>query len=231
MNLQRPKIVGIVQARLGSTRLPLKSLLNLRGLPIINWVTTRARQSQKLDQLIVATPDTSLDQVLLEHLQDGGIPCMAGPENDVLARFVKVARLCEADLVVRICADNPLIWGEAIDRLVDFYLAGHWDYAWNHIPRNNSWPDGLGAEIVSARLLEQLADKAQFPSQREHIFNYLWDNAADFKMGTFDPREAWLRRPDIKLDIDSPDDYLKLARLPLRPDMNAKEIAAMFPVA
>ena len=141
------RVVAIVQARLGSTRLPLKSLLTLRGLPIIDWVTQRLARARLLDGLIVAVPDTKLDRVLYEHLERRGVPVMAGPEEDVLARFALAAKQADAGLVVRVCADNPCIWGEAVDRLVAFYREGVCDYAYNHIPRNNLWPDGLGAEI------------------------------------------------------------------------------------
>lgn len=223
-----PKIVAIVQARLGSARLPLKSLLTFRGLPIINWVCQRLGQSKGLNEIIVAIPDTDLDRVLLDHLKQGSIACMTGPENDVLKRFTLAADSAQADLVVRVCADNPLIWGEAVDQLIDFYLNTDCDYAWNHIPRDNMWPDGLGAEIISAKLLRELDQKASLPGQREHCFNYIWDNREQFRMATFNPKDDYLCRPDIKLDIDSAEDFRRLALLPLSPNMDAKEIVAAW---
>ena len=220
------KVVAIVQARLGSTRLPLKSLLTLRGLPIIDWVTQRLARARRLDGLVVAVPDTALDRVLYEHLERRGVPVMAGPEDDVLARFALAAKQADAGLVVRVCADNPCIWGEAVDRLVDFYRAGGCDYAYNHIPRNNLWPDGLGAEILSRDLLDELDGRAKLPGQREHCLNYIWDNAESYRIATFDPVEPWLRRPDLRLDVDSAEDFRRLALLPLAPAMDAREIVA-----
>ncbi|MDE6734241.1 MAG: NTP transferase domain-containing protein [Desulfovibrio sp.] len=218
------KVVAIVQARLGSSRLPLKSLLTLRAVPIIDWVTQRLARSQRLDGLMVAVPDTELDRVLYEHLERRGVPVMAGPEEDVLARFAQAAKQTDAGLVVRVCADNPCIWGEAVDRLVDFYRKGGCDYAYNHIPRGNLWPDGLGAEILSRELLDELDSRAKLESQREHCLNYLWDNAESYRIATFDPEEAWLRRPELKLDVDSAEDFRRLALLPLSPGMDAREI-------
>ncbi|MBD5627383.1 MAG: NTP transferase domain-containing protein [Desulfovibrio sp.] len=218
------KVVAIVQARLGSSRLPLKSLLTLRGLPIIDWVTQRLARSRRLDGLMVAVPDTELDRVLYEHLARRGVPVMAGPEQDVLARFAQAAKQSDAGLVVRVCADNPCIWGEAVDRLVDFYRKGGCEYAYNHIPRGNLWPDGLGAEILSRELLDELDTRAKLPSQREHCLNYLWDNAGSYRIATFDPEEPWLRRPDLKLDVDSAEDFRRLALLPLSPAMDARAI-------
>lgn len=218
------KTVAIVQARLGSSRLPMKSLLCLHGYPLIDWVTQRLSTSRLLDRIIVATPDTPMDVVLRNHLHTRQITTMAGSEQDVLSRFCDAARLLEADTIVRVCADNPLIWGEAVDRLLLFYAVTPCDYAYNHIPRNNLWPDGLGAEVLSAELLFELERKATTPAQREHCLNYIWDNADDFRIATFDPEEPALRRPDIKLDVDTPQDFARLALSPLRIDMAADEI-------
>lgn len=220
------KIVAIVQARLGSSRLPLKSLLCLRGLPVIDWVMSRLRKSALLSGIIAAIPDTPLDRVLGQHLEARGYDYLAGPESDVLRRFVMAADATGADYVVRVCADNPLIWGEAIDRLIAFYAANECDYAWNHVPRDNMWPDGLGAEIISAPLLREIDRLATLPAQREHCLNYIRDNAENYRLATFNPAEAWLCRPELKLDLDSVADFERLALLPLAPDMDAAQIVA-----
>ena len=220
-------IVAIVQARLGSTRLPLKSLLSLRGLPIIDWVTRRLKASKLIDSILVAVPATALDAVLAEHLASEGIPAFMGSENDVLDRYAKAAKKVSAKTVIRVCADNPLIWGEAIDRLILQFSQTKCDYCYNHIPKNNLWPDGLGAEILSRELLEEINQNAKTQAQREHCLNYIWDNAERYIIHTFDPEEKWLCRPDIKLDIDKVEDYQKLALLPVTPSMNAQEIISL----
>lgn len=224
-------VAAIIQARLGSTRLPLKSLVCLAGMPIMDWVTSRLLQSRRLDAIVAAVPATELDRALAAHLRGQGIICVEGPENDVLARFVQAADCTGADLIVRVCADNPLVWAPAIDALVQFYENSGCDYAWNHMPRGNLWPDGLGAEIISARLLRRLDREAALPGQREHCLNYIWDNADQFRMATFDPPEPWLQRPDVKLDIDSPADYARLAALGLTPDMDARAIITAWDMA
>lgn len=222
------KIAAIIQARLGSTRLPMKSLLTLRGLPLIDWVATRVSKARRVDEVIVAIPDTPLDDALAAHLESRKINFIRGPEGDVLKRFAMASEQTGADHIVRVCADNPLIWWEAIDRLIEFYQASGCDYAWNHVPRQNHWPDGLGAEITSAAILRQMDMEAREPMQREHCFNYIWDNQQKFRMGTFDPAEEWLRKPKLRLDIDSPQDFRKLALAPISPDMDARKIVAAF---
>ncbi len=222
--MAKNQYVAIIQARLGSSRLALKSLVTLRGYPLINWVTSRLAKAQRLSSLIVAVPDTRLDSILFHHLTDCGIPCMQGPENDVLDRFLLAANKTDASHIIRVCADNPLIWGEAVDRLIAHYEAKGSDYAYNHIPRNNRWPDGLGAEIFSREILTYMAEHAKQPSEREHCCNYIWNNPRDFRITTFDPEEEWLCRPDIKLDIDTKEDYMRLAELPITPETPMRQI-------
>lgn len=219
-----PRIVAIVQARMGSSRLPLKSLLCLRDYPLADWVAKRLKMAKELDQVLFAIPDSPLDDTLADHLQRKGIGYIRGSENDVLDRFCKAAELAEADYIVRVCADNPLVAPEAIDALIKFFKKSLVDYAYNHIPRNNLWPDGLGAEMVSRKTLESIAAQARTAAQREHCFNYIWDNPKQWKIATFDPEESWLRRPDLKLDIDTAEDFRKMSLLPINPDMKLMEL-------
>ncbi len=218
------KTAAFVQARLGSSRLPLKSLINLHGQPIVDWVRQRIGQARLIDEIVFAIPDTPLDTVLRDHLRKQEATVFCGPENDVLERFYLAAEKHKPDLVVRVCADNPLVSGQALDELVEFYLKSGADYVYNHIPRNNLWPDGLGAEILSFDLLRHLRETAKEPHQREHCLSYIWDNKEEFKIATFDPADPRLHRPDLKLDIDTVEDYYRLARLPLRQDMTALEV-------
>ena len=220
--------VALVQARLGSSRLPMKSLLCLRGVPLIDWITRRVRQARLVDRLVVAIPDTPLDSVLAEHLQRQGVACFCGDEDDVLSRFYHAAQAHNAQRVVRVCADNPLVWGQAIDALLRFYAASGVDYAYNHIPRNNLWPDGLGAEALSFELLQEIYQKATLPAHREHCLSYIWDTADSYRIGTFDPEDPRLRHPECKLDIDTREDYCRLAHLPVHPDMQTEELIALL---
>ena len=120
------RTVIIIQARLGSTRLPCKSLLTLRGLPLIDWVVHRCCRSALADEVVVAIPDGPDDDVLADHLH-GRVHIHRGPEQDVLARMRDAARRYGAEAVVRVCADNPLIWGGEIDNLIRFYSANTCD--------------------------------------------------------------------------------------------------------
>ena len=101
-----------------------------------------------MDHLIAAIPEGPKDDVLARYTEDFGVAVSRGSEQDVLSRFYNAAEPFQPDWVVRICGDNPFISGPQIDKLIDFSKRQDVDYAYNHIPRNNVYPDGLGAEIV-----------------------------------------------------------------------------------
>lgn len=221
-------IIAIVQARMGSSRLANKMMLHLRGYPIIEWVFRRAGRARKVNSLVFAIPDTSLDKILASYLQGIRANVFMGSEDDVLDRFYRAAEQNRATHIVRICADNPVVCPDEIDNLINYYFQNSCDYAYNHIPRNNCYPDGLGAEIVSLAVLRQLHEKAGRASQREHIFNFIWDNQDLFDIQTFDPLNKRIRYPEVKLDIDTHEDYQKFLAAPIRVDMDTEEIVALF---
>jgi spore coat polysaccharide biosynthesis protein SpsF len=211
----------------------MKTLLCLRGMPLIDWVALRTAKSTLLDRIVVAMPDTPLDAVLAAHVRerlmplDERIALFCGPEHDVLERFRAAGAAFGASRVVRVCADNPLVWGAEIDNLIRFFDDTACDYAYNHIPRNNRYPDGLGAEMLSFALLTELAAKATEPGQREHCLSYIWDHAQHFTIRTFDPPDPRLWHPELKLDVDSPEDFRRLALMPLHVDMAPEEIVKL----
>ena len=177
------KNIGVIQARLGSTRLPNKMLLVLKEKPIIEWVIRRVLKSELLDKVILAIPDNKVNDVLEMYVKNLNldIEIFRGNENDVVKRFYDAVKKYKPLNVVRICADNPLISPKEIDNLIKFFQNKDIDYAYNHIPKNNLYPDGLGAEIVKFEILEKIYNNAMLKEEREHIFNYIWNNQNKFK--------------------------------------------------
>ncbi len=203
-------------------------MLWLHGLPMIGWLHHRLQKSRELDSLVFAIAGTDFDQALATYLQGRRTQIYKGSENDVLARIYLAGKEAQATHVVRVCADNPFTDPQEIDHLVRFYFSNNYDYAYNHIPKNNCYPDGLGAEMVSIVTLAYIHEHARSLAQREHAFNYIWDNQSKFKIATFEPKEASLQHPDLKLDVDSYEQYLRLLRMNIHPDMSAKEIIDCF---
>lgn len=221
------KIVGIIQARIGSTRLPYKMMLSLHGSPIIEWVIKRTRMSKGLDHVVSAIPDSRENDILGKYITSLGVDVFRGSESDVLSRFYSAAVQTKAAHIVRICADNPLISGKEIDHLIDFYRKASCDFAYNHIPRKNTYPDGLGAEIFSFEVLKTANEEANHPDHREHCTLYILDHPDRFSIKTFNPPNSQIARPELKLDIDTFEDYYHLAMKDFDMNVSSEEIVRM----
>lgn len=217
------KTVAIIQARMQASRLPNKMLIHIHGFPLCEWVYRRVSDSKKLDLVVFAITDQGYDDVLELYLESIGAKVFRGEENDLVGRYFQVAKKTNADNIVRVCADNPLICGSEIDRLIEFFNKEKCDYAYNHIPRGSSYPDGLGAEICSISLIKKIYQNANGQEQREHLFKYVMDHQDDFDIRTFDPPVS-IAQPQIKLDIDTPSDLKKILEKKYKIDMTAEEI-------
>lgn len=222
------KTVAIIQARLGSTRLPYKMMLSLHGKPLIEWVIKRVQKSKKLDDIVVAIPISQENDILENYINKLGIKVFRGSESNVLDRFYKAVKDTDFTHIVRVCADNPLIYGNEIDNLIEFYADNSCDYAYNHIPKDNLYPDGLGAEIISFELLKFLNENAVLQHHKEHCLSYIWDNKEKFTIKTFDPPNKKLHRADVKLDVDTFDDYYKLAMKNFDINTSSEELIKLF---
>ena len=226
--MENKKRVAIIQARMGSTRLSNKMLLSLHGKPIIEWVVKRVQKAKLIDKIIVATPDTRENDILAECIKTLGVDNFRGSEDNVLERFFYSARNTDATHIIRVCADNPLIDGEEIDNLINFYFKNPCDYAYNHIPQNNLYPDGLGAEMISYKLLKKLYETVKNKRHKEHCFSYITDNHSSFNIKTFNPLNKILERPDLRFDIDTFDDYYKLSMLNININTTSSELINLY---
>lgn len=222
------KTIAIVQARIGSTRLPYKMMLSLHGIPIIEWVIKRVQKATLLDDLIVAIPISEENDILATYLEKLGVKTFRGDESNVLKRFYDAVKDENTSSIVRICADNPLIDGTEIDNLITYYSNHPCDYCYNHIPKNNQYPDGLGAEIISFTLLKKLYETVTSQHHKEHSFSYIHDNADQFAIKTFDPINPLLRHPEMRFDIDTFDDYYRLATCPIYPNISSTDLIQLF---
>jgi spore coat polysaccharide biosynthesis protein SpsF len=197
---------------MGSSRFPGKMLAKLGDQELLRWVLTRVCDAKEVDQVVLATSTSRDDDQLVEAASDFKVLVVRGSQDDVLDRFVQAAKDSKADLVVRVCADNPFVAAEEIDRLVVAHKLGGFDYSCNHQQRlDNRYADGFGAEILSTSLLNEISRLTTLTSHREHVTSYVWDNPAKFKIqAVMAPSE--LAFPEMKLDIDTPEDLNRLNR-------------------
>jgi glutamate-1-semialdehyde aminotransferase/spore coat polysaccharide biosynthesis protein SpsF (cytidylyltransferase family)/predicted dehydrogenase len=164
-------VIAIIQARMGSSRLPGKSLAEIEKRPMLWHVIHRVKRASLIDRVVVATSTSPADDAIEKMCRENDVPCYRGSEHDVLDRFYGAARAEKASQVVRITADCPLIDPEVIDRVVRRFQRGDLDYASNAMVR--SYPDGLDTEIFSFSALERAWHEASRTSEREHVTPYL----------------------------------------------------------
>jgi len=164
-------ILAIIQARMGSSRFPGKTLAEISGKPMLWHVVRLVRAARAVDEVVVATTCVASDDPIARFCQREGIACFRGSEDDVLDRFYQAAKEKHADAIVRITADCPLIDSEVIDRVVTRFQEARSDYASNTL--RCTYPDGLDTEVFSFAALERAWSEAVKPSEREHVTPYL----------------------------------------------------------
>jgi spore coat polysaccharide biosynthesis protein SpsF len=177
------KVVAIVQARVASTRLPGKVLLDVAGEPMLARVVERCRRAATLHDVAVATSTRPADDAIARLCADRGWPCFRGSEDDVLDRYEGAASAFGADIVVRITGDCPLIEPAIIDRAVGEFLRGQpeVDYACTFLP---AWtlPRGLDVEVLSRAALHRAWEEDRNPAWREHVTEYLLHHPERFRL-------------------------------------------------
>ena len=214
-------ILAIIQARMGSSRLPGKVLLDLAGRPVLWHAVSRVRKARQVDQVLVATTDQLSDEPIRRFCAEQQVQCFGGSEQDVLDRFVQAARFAgatESDAIVRITADCPLVDPDVIDQVVEAYQQAGVDYASNINPP--TFPDGLDVEVFSFSALRTAWREAALVSEREHVTPYLRNHPEKFSAhnvthGTDLSALRWT--------LDEPADYALLQRLVAELDRNQPE--------
>lgn len=165
------KTVAIVQARMGSTRLPGKVMLDLGGRPMIDLLLGRLARAELVDEIVAATTMDRSDDVLADHVRGLGHAVYRGSASDVLDRYYQAAKAASADVVIRVTGDCPLIDPSVIDEVVRTFTESNADYASNVSPP--TFPDGLDTEVFSFAALERATREATTSFQREHVTPYL----------------------------------------------------------
>ena len=177
------KVVAIIQARMGSTRLPGKVLTDLAGEPMLARVVERTGRAETLDEVVVATTVETADAAIVELCAARGWPCFRGRQDDVLDRYYRVAVEHQADVVVRITSDCPLIEPGVVDRVAGVFLRNqpNVDYASNTLePR--TFPRGLDTEVMRFDALERAWLNAKDTPSREHVTSYIHGHPEQFRL-------------------------------------------------
>lgn len=200
------KIVAIIQARMGSTRLPGKVLKKIVGIPAIEILLARLSRSDLIHEICVATSHRFENDELCHTIEKLGYRVIRGSETDVLQRFRDAAEATSADIVVRITGDCPIIDPKLVDQVIDMYLGANVDYVSNIEPP--TFPDGLDVEVFSRRSLEAANFGAQSEFDREHVTPYL-RNGNFKKLNLKNVRDT----SNMRLTLDEPEDLILLHKV------------------
>ncbi|HET6279925.1 MAG TPA: aminotransferase class III-fold pyridoxal phosphate-dependent enzyme [Polyangia bacterium] len=198
----RNQVVAIIQARLGSRRLPGKVLLPLGAATMLEQVVARARRARRIDQVVVATTVSAKDDSVDALCRRAGIAVFRGSEDDVLDRYYHAAVAASADVIVRITSDCPFIDPVVIDRVVDEYLSRGFDYVANNF--RYTYPQGLDVEVFSFAALERAWREATLPAEREHVTPYI-RSGARFRIGEVANPDDLSQR-NLRWTVDEPAD-------------------------
>ena len=196
-------IVAIIQARMGSTRLPGKVLKDLAGQPMLVRVVNRTCRAKTLDTVVVATTVQSRDQAIVQLCERRGWLYFQGSEDDVLDRYYQAALAFNAEAIVRITSDCPLIEPEIIDKVVSEFLS-HYpdvDYVCNVLPR--TFPRGLDVEVMSFEALKRAWHEDNNPAWREHVTQYIQRHPEIFRIRNVASEENYSH---MRWTVDTPED-------------------------
>ena len=185
-------IIAIVQARMGSSRLPKKSLMDIDGKTALEFMIDRVRKSDLIDDIVIATTINQEDDVITDLCINNQINCYRGSENDVLDRYYQSAKKYEATIVVRLTSDCPLIDPDLIDETINLYIKKKVDYASNAVPpEKKKYPDGSDVEVFSFDALEKSWIETTDLKDREHVTFYMWDKRDNFNTIMLDNEHDW----------------------------------------
>ncbi|MBG0785922.1 MAG: glycosyltransferase family protein [Anaerolineaceae bacterium] len=205
-----PGVVAIIQARMGSSRLPGKVLKEIGGVPMLARVVVRARRARSLGRVVVATTTDPGDDLLAAYCRKQGFPVFRGDPYDVLDRYYQAARRFDAEIIVRLTADCPVIDPREIDRTVSAFLDAKVDFAANRLPPpwHRTTPIGMDTEVVTFQALARAWREAEAKYEREHVMPYFYEEAGRFNilLVDHDPDLG-----DLRLTVDTPED-LELVR-------------------
>jgi len=193
-------VVAIIQARMGSTRLPEKVLAEISGETILSHIIKRIRRVKVINDIVVAVSTEPRDEAIIREAAKYNVPCIMGDNEDVLARFRTAARIMHADTVVRVTADNPLVSPEMMTRIVNVRKKHRLDYV-----AVEGLPVGTGTEVLTMRTVVAVDRLTTLQRHREHVTLYIKENQQDFQT-KFMRAPVNVFRPHYRLTVDTIDD-------------------------
>ncbi len=198
------KVIGVIQCRMSSIRLPGKAIKILRHRSVLEWVILRCLRASLIDQIVLATTNHSEDDALAKLGAQYNLPIIRGSKDNLLERYTNVMEQFPADAVVRITGDNPLTSPEIIDKLISYFFANNLDYCYAA-----QVPYGSGVDIFHAKELFKTNSLSTDSRHMEHINTYFLDNYLYYRISSLPPDKGY-ERPDVRVTLDTSEDYERL---------------------
>ena len=201
------KVVGVIQARMGSSRLPGKVMKPLAGEPMLMRMIQRVRAAAELSEVVVATTADVADTTIRQMCSQKNVPFVTGHATDLLSRHIEAGRIHKADVVVKIPSDCPLIDPRIIDRVLAFYRrsSSSFDFVSNLHPA--TYPDGNDVEVVPMNVLEIAHAEANQLHEREHTTPFIWDHPERFRVGNVTWETGLDYSMSHRMTVDYAEDY------------------------
>ena len=198
------KIISTIEARMGSSRLPGKSLKKITGKPMLELMIERVKKSNLIDEIVIATTKSTKDDPIELLARRLNVVCFRGSEDDVLDRVLNAAIENSADHIVELWGDTPLIDSDIIDSLIKYYLDNDFDCVGTCLDKTFPW--GMAALIFPTKVLNEVSKTTNDPVDRENVSNYIYEHPDTYKIGHL-PCPKELNRPELRLCVDELSDF------------------------
>lgn len=204
------KITASIEARMGSSRLPGKVLMDINGKPMLSRLVNRLKKASLIDEIVLATTTKTEDDKLEAFAFEHGIKCFRGSENDVLDRVVRTHQMCETDIVVELTGDCPMIDPVIIDSALRLYLNNDCDLVTN--AKLPLFPEGLDVQVYSLKDLLWVRDNIEDNAVREHVSLYFYENPDKYRLINMAPPDFWYF-PNVRLQVDYKEDLIMARKI------------------
>ncbi|ARW08609.1 cytidylyltransferase domain-containing protein [Bacillus atrophaeus] len=224
------KVTAIIQARMGSSRLPGKVLKKVLNRPLLEYQIERIKRAALIDDIVIATTTNAIDKPIVELSKRLSLTYYCGSENDVLSRYYEAAKISNAETVVRLTSDCPIIDYRVIDKVIKCYLDsnGQYDYVSNTLQR--TYPRGMDIEVFSASSLEKAYLESSLDYEREHVTPFIYLNPDRFNLANITYTE---NQKQHRWTVDTPEDFLLISKIieklyPAKPDFSLEDTLSLL---
>lgn len=214
------KILCIIQARMGSERLPGKVMREINEKPMISYTLNSLKKSKYIDDIVLATSTLEINDTLAEYAESNNFNVFRGSEDNVLERFKLASDKYSGDIIIRVTGDCPLINPVILDNVVTKFLMYDYDYVRLDIP--NTFQRGFDVEVFSKKALDKVYDlvcsedninKKEYEPFREHVTFYIYNHREEFKVGFVEGEGKYYENRDINLSVDTQEDFDRVRKI------------------